>query len=77
MLLQTLNYQEKQKEQVKKRINYYLEIQDKKIRELNNYEDTEIIYGWLCTEIDRITEKLNYLYIALAIVQGQGCYEYP
>lgn len=77
MLLQTLNYPREQKKHLLERIEYYLQVEAKKIAELDNYEDTEIHHNWLCSEIDSIGIKLNFLQISLAVAEGQGCYEYP
>lgn len=75
MLVETLNYPEKQKKHLLERIEYYLQLEAKNLAELDDYEDTEIYYNWLCSEIYRIGIKLNFLHIALAVVEG--CYRFP
>ena len=77
MLIEILNYPKKQKKQLLKRIEYYLQFETEKIRELDNYEKTEIYYAWLCLEIDSIQLKLYHLNIALAVLNNEGYYTSP
>ena len=77
MLVETLNYPREQKKHLLERIEYYLQIEAEKIAELDDYEDTEIHHNWLSSEIYRIGIKLNFLQIALAVLEGKGCYKTP